>query len=308
MGHARSFVRRVSALVVGLTLLASGCAGGSPSDEGGAGGRDDTMIYGKTDGGTTFVHNYNVVGPAIDKAPNMELVYEPLMRIDYSNGAVVEPWLAESWEFDDAGTTLTVHLRDGVTFSDGEPFTADDAVYSLNLPIEQPEFSIAGVTYEKADEGRRPDTHRHVRRAGVRHGEAVRQHPAADGARARLARPGPQHVDQPRARRHRPVHPRRVQAPAGHAGRPGRLLGRRAADVDRTRSSPPARTPPRRSSCAGDIDIAQGSWANGEQEYTAKDPERNLYQLYPNGGAMSAMFNAGQGPVRRRRTCGARWP
>ncbi|MFE7503711.1 ABC transporter substrate-binding protein [Promicromonospora sp. NPDC057488] len=295
MGHARSFGRRVSALVVSLVLLTSACAGGSPSGDGTAGGRDDTMIYGKTDGGTTFVHNYNVVGPAVDKAPNMELVYEPLMRIDYSNGAVVEPWLAESWEFDDAGTTLTVHLRDGVTFSDGEPFTADDAVFSLNLPIEQPEFSIAGVTYEKAEKV--DDLTLTVTFAAPSFA-TVKQF-------ANILLPMvPEHVwrdqDLNTWTNPEPVgtgpftlaefKPQQVTLTARDDYWGGEL------PMSTYKIIPTSADAAKAQLLRGDIDIAQGSWANGEQEYTAKDPEHNLYQLYPNGGAMSAMFNAGRPP------------
>lgn len=41
--------------------------------------------------------------------------------------------LAESWDVSDDGRTWTFHLRDDVSWSDGEPFTAADAVYTYNL-------------------------------------------------------------------------------------------------------------------------------------------------------------------------------
>lgn len=40
------------------------------------------------------------------------------------------PALAEKWEVSADGTTYTFHLRQGVTFHNGEPFTADSVVYS----------------------------------------------------------------------------------------------------------------------------------------------------------------------------------
>lgn len=45
----------------------------------------------------------------------------------------VEPLLAESWDVEDGGKAFVFHLREGVTWHDGEPFTADDVVYSFNI-------------------------------------------------------------------------------------------------------------------------------------------------------------------------------
>ena len=56
-------------------------------------------------------------------------VYETLVKTD-QNGDIV-PLLAESYDVSDDGLTYTFQLRDGVTFSNGQPFTADDAVFSI---------------------------------------------------------------------------------------------------------------------------------------------------------------------------------
>jgi peptide/nickel transport system substrate-binding protein len=44
----------------------------------------------------------------------------------------LEPSLAIGWEVAKDGCTYTIHLRRGLKFSDGSPFTADDVVFSLN--------------------------------------------------------------------------------------------------------------------------------------------------------------------------------
>src|SRR5262249_46494271 len=58
------------------------------------------------------------------------LTQAKLVRINQSTQEV-EPWLAESWKTSEDGTRLTLSLRQGVTFSDGQPFTADDVVFSF---------------------------------------------------------------------------------------------------------------------------------------------------------------------------------
>lgn len=44
----------------------------------------------------------------------------------------VQPMLAESWDMEGDGTAFVFHLRQGVKWSDGEPFTADDVLYTFN--------------------------------------------------------------------------------------------------------------------------------------------------------------------------------
>lgn len=49
----------------------------------------------------------------------------------------VEPALAESWEFDETGTVWTFHLRKGVKWHDGEDFTAEDVIFTLDLIYDE---------------------------------------------------------------------------------------------------------------------------------------------------------------------------
>ncbi|MBN8636187.1 MAG: ABC transporter substrate-binding protein, partial [Anaerolineae bacterium] len=46
-----------------------------------------------------------------------------------------EPELATDWSSNDDYTVWTFNLRDGVTWHDGEPFTAADVVFSYNLAV-----------------------------------------------------------------------------------------------------------------------------------------------------------------------------
>lgn len=42
------------------------------------------------------------------------------------------PMLAESWDFSEDGLTVTFKLREGILWSDGEPFTADDVYFTYH--------------------------------------------------------------------------------------------------------------------------------------------------------------------------------
>lgn len=54
--------------------------------------------------------------------------YEPLVRWSV-DGSEIIPNIAKSWEISDDATTYTFHLREGMKWSDGEPFTAKDILF-----------------------------------------------------------------------------------------------------------------------------------------------------------------------------------
>ncbi len=56
-------------------------------------------------------------------------LYETLLS--YNPDGELEGAIADEWEMSDDGLTYTFHIRDGVTFHNGQPLTADDVVFSL---------------------------------------------------------------------------------------------------------------------------------------------------------------------------------
>ena len=71
--------------------------------------------------------------------------------IEVGPGGVMVPELATEWSSNADSTVWTFKLREGVEFSNGQPFTAEDAVFSLNLHRGEQSISVikslmAGVT------------------------------------------------------------------------------------------------------------------------------------------------------------------
>ena len=58
-----------------------------------------------------------------------------LVRVNRSTFEL-EPWLAEKWEAGADGRTFTLHLRPGVTWSDGTPFTSADVLFSIRAAYD----------------------------------------------------------------------------------------------------------------------------------------------------------------------------
>ncbi len=56
--------------------------------------------------------------------------------VGYDTDLSPRPELATSWETSDDGLVWTFHLREGVTWQDGEPFTADDVVFTYRYIID----------------------------------------------------------------------------------------------------------------------------------------------------------------------------
>lgn len=118
--------RRAVGVVVALTTAALVAACSAGSGEGTGGARTDVVV-GLT-GEPTNLDFTTTSGSAIPQLL-MNNVYEGLVTIDQEGE--VQPQLAKSWEVNGDRTVYTFTLHEGVTFSDGSPFTADDVVASI---------------------------------------------------------------------------------------------------------------------------------------------------------------------------------
>ena len=66
-------------------------------------------------------------------------MYNNVIRNNLVDGLrTIIPDLAESWEVGDDGLTYTFHLRSGVNYHDGEPFTAADVAATFNRILDPP--------------------------------------------------------------------------------------------------------------------------------------------------------------------------
>ena len=83
-------------------------------------------------------------------------VVEPLAEMDYETG--LKPLLASSWEGSEDGMSFTVHLREGVTWSDGTPFTSADVEFSA-MQVWKEKQNIGRSIFANLDAVDTPDDH-----------------------------------------------------------------------------------------------------------------------------------------------------
>lgn len=79
-------------------------------------------------------------------------VMEPLIRVG-NEGKELQPGIAQSWQYNDNDTQLTIKLNPDAAFSNGKPVTADDVAFSLSVWKSGPNYganysSIASATVE----------------------------------------------------------------------------------------------------------------------------------------------------------------
>lgn len=109
-----------------VIVMRLGGGGGGPAPEAAAsrGGQIVASIRGEP---RTF--NRYVASDQTSEALSL-LLQARLVRINRATFEL-EPWLAEKWESSPDGRTHTIHLRPGLTWSDGTPLTSADVLFSL---------------------------------------------------------------------------------------------------------------------------------------------------------------------------------
>jgi peptide/nickel transport system substrate-binding protein len=85
----------------------------------------------------------------------LELIYEPLVTLDENLNTV--PALAESWEFNDDATKLTLQLRQGVKFHDGSTFDSGDVKATFARILDEATGAAGRANYTGIDTIDTPD-------------------------------------------------------------------------------------------------------------------------------------------------------
>ena len=112
-------------------LFAAAC-GGSSSSSGTSNAAPTGVLTIDNESGGTWTCDFNpfnlsYIGYSLGN------VYEPLMFVNTLQNAKVSPWLATSYAWSNGNKTLTFTIRKGVKYTNGDPLTPADVVYTFNL-------------------------------------------------------------------------------------------------------------------------------------------------------------------------------
>ncbi len=109
-----------------------------PGDSGDEGGTDEPAADGEFDTDATFIYAYPIGVSRLDPhqasisqdGTTLFPAYDRIVHLSPQGDLI--PGLAESWEFSEDGLTLTLNIREGVTFHDGATLDAEGVKTNLD--------------------------------------------------------------------------------------------------------------------------------------------------------------------------------
>jgi peptide/nickel transport system substrate-binding protein len=126
----KKFIFISLALILVLSIALSGCGKSDVAKP--SGGKEGGRLQLATGMNVANIGDPNQTAGPNDAAFSFPVV-EPLLII--GGDGSLKPWLAESYKIADDGSSITLNLRQGISFTDGTPFNADAAKYNLDNGI-----------------------------------------------------------------------------------------------------------------------------------------------------------------------------
>ena len=125
------FKAGVFALVLGPVLGTPANAAPTQAQAGQVARKDTLIVPGNVNIPAPDIWNPYIPGTFILQGMNQNLM-EPLFMLNYETGNI-DGWLAESYTNSPDMTQWTVKLRPGTEWSDGQPLTSDDVVFTIQM-------------------------------------------------------------------------------------------------------------------------------------------------------------------------------
>ncbi len=135
--HKTAVAAAATAALLALAACSGGAAGAGGSSPAGSG----SLTIAVDNGSPTLQDNFNPFSP--NQRSGAAYMYEPLEYVNPLSGGYT-PFLATGHTFV-TNTTLRFTIRSGARWSDGQPLTAGDVVYTFSLMKAHPALDSAGA-------------------------------------------------------------------------------------------------------------------------------------------------------------------
>ncbi len=119
-------------VVIATCCLAAAACSTSSSGGGGGGTAASGVLTIDNESGGNWTCNFSPFNLA-DYGFSLGNIYEPLVFVNALQNEKTTPWLATSYAWSNGNKTLTFTIRNGVKFTNGDPLTAADVVYTFDL-------------------------------------------------------------------------------------------------------------------------------------------------------------------------------
>jgi peptide/nickel transport system substrate-binding protein len=135
------FVAALTVLLAAAVLAVAACGPATSSTSAGTASRGGSVTLVPSPKGP-WTSNFNPLISGNNSLPGTQgMIYETLLYFNRVDGST-HPWLASSYQWSSDATQITFTLRPGVQWSDGQQFTSDDVVFSLNLAKQYPALDL----------------------------------------------------------------------------------------------------------------------------------------------------------------------
>ena len=150
MRARRTVALALSGLLAAATLAACSSGDGNTTTSG-SGNAATVLNVGMPNGPQTENHNPFLGSSSGASLGYRWMIFEPLVMINGIKPTEAgKPWLATEWKWADNFTKLSLTIRDGVKFSDGQPMTAQDVAYSFQLRKDNEGLNSDAIPYPQA--------------------------------------------------------------------------------------------------------------------------------------------------------------
>jgi peptide/nickel transport system substrate-binding protein len=131
----RGRARAATLAVAVVAALVTGCASGKSGTDTGT-----LVVY--TGQAGDYQVNFNPFSPSPIEGPGT--IFEPLFYFNQVRTDPPKPLLGTAYSWNAGGTQLSITLRDNVTWTDGQKFTAADVVFTLDMVAATKSINATG--------------------------------------------------------------------------------------------------------------------------------------------------------------------